>query len=210
MTTSLIKRVRLPAAALCFGLLFGGKVCAGDSYAPPPMQVLVRTELPNVQPPFHRAFVTSGTNKFAFLIPDGLQVHNDPLHGRINLCNVEGNRNISFTVLDPTPSEGRELGEDVYREVVLNSFPNAKILEENSRVAAGHSGPAFDIQWKSAGIVQHTRLVFVATAAGVLEFTACTSTDKFPELDTDFSLVLGTFCFSTNGKLEVPMVSDQL
>src|SRR6267378_620408 len=201
MTTSLNKGVRSLAAALCFGMLFGGKVCAGDSYAPPPMQVLVRTELPNVQPPFHRAFVTSGTNKFAFLIPDGLQVHNDPLHGRINLSNVEGNRYIGFAILDPTPSEGRELSADAYREVVLNSFPNAKILEENSRVAAGRSGPAFDIQWKSAGIVQHTRVVFVATAAGVLEFTATTSPDKLSELDTDLNLVLVTFCFSTNGKL---------
>lgn len=210
MTTSLNKGVRFPAAALCFGMLFGGKVCAGDSYAPPPMQVLVRTELPNVQPPFHRAFVTSETNKFAFLIPDGLQVHNDPLRGRINLSNVEGNRYISFTILDPTPSEGKELSADVYREVVLKSYSNAKILEENSRVAAGRSGPAFDIQWTSAGLVQRTRVVFVATAAGVLEFTASTSPDKFSELDTDFSLFLGTFCLSTNGKLDVPPVSDRL
>jgi len=210
MTTSPSKRARFLAAALCFGMLFGGKVCAGDSYVPPPMQVLVRTELPNVQPPFHRAFVTSETNKFAFLIPDGLQVHNDPLHGRINLSNVEGNRNISFAILDPAPSEGRELSADAYRELVLDSFSNAKILEENSRVAAGRSGPAFDIQWTSAGIVQHTRVVFVATAAGVLEFTATTSPDKLSELDTDLNLVLVTFCFSTNGKLEVPMVSDRL
>jgi hypothetical protein len=210
MTTSLIKRARFLTAGLCSGLLIAGMVRAGDAYAPPPMQVLIRTELPSVQPPFHRAFVTSETNKFAFLIPDGLQLHNDPLHGRINLSNVEGNRYISFTILDPTPSEGRQLSADVYREVVLNSFSNAKILEENSRVAAGRSGPAFDIQWTSAGIVQHTRVVFAATAAGVLEFTASTSPDKFSALENDFNQVLGTFCFSTNGKLEVPPVSDKL
>ena len=210
MTTSLIKRAWFPAIALGFGFLLGGKACAGDAYAPPPMNVLIRTELPNVQPPFHRAFVTSETNKFAFLIPDGLQLHSDPLHGRINLSNVEGNRYISFTILDPTPSEGRELSADVYREVVMNSFSNAKILEENSRVAAGRSGPAFDIQWTSAGIIQHTRVVFAATAAGVLEFTANTSPEKFPALENDFNQVLGTFCLSTNGKLEVPPVSDRL
>jgi hypothetical protein len=206
----LIKQARLVAATLGFGLLTGGVVRAGDSYAPPPMQVFIRTELPSVQPPFHRAFVTSETNKFAFLIPDGLQIHNDPLHGRINLSTVEGSRYISFTILDPSPSEGRQLSADVYRDVVMNSFSNAKILEENSRVAAGRSGPAFDIQWMSAGIVQHTRVVFVATAAGVLEFTASTSPDKFAALENDFNLVLGTFCFSTDGKLEIPPVSDRL
>ncbi len=210
MTTSLIKRCWSFAAGLGIGLLFCGMVRAGDSYAPPPMQVLIRTELPSVQPPFHRAFVTSETNKFAFLIPDGLQLHNDPLHGRINLSTVEGNRYISFTILDPSPSEGRQLSADVYRDVVMNSFSNARILEENTRVAAGRSGPAFDIQWTSAGIVQRTRVVFVATAAGVLEFTASTSPEKFSELENDFNEVLGTFCFSTDGKLEVAPVSDRL
>ena len=207
---SLIKRAWLPAVALLLGLMSDGMVRAGDSYTPPPMQVFIRTELPSVQPPFHRAFVTSETNKFAFLVPDGLQLHSDPLRGRINLSNVEGNRYISFSILDPSPSEGRQLNVDVYRDVVMNSFSNAKILEESSRVAAGHNGPAFDVQWMSAGIVQHTRVVFVATGAGVLEFTASTSPDKFRALDSDFSLVLGTFSYSTDGKLEVPPVSDRL
>lgn len=199
------------AAALCLGLLSGGTVRAEDSYAPPPMKVLIRTELPNVQPPFHRAFVTSETNKFAFLIPDGLQVHNDPLHGRINLSNVEGNRYISFTILDPAPSERRKLNPDTYREMVMNHYSNAKILEEGSRGAAGQSGPAFDIQWIGAGgILQETRVVFVPTAAGVLEFTATTSADMFPEFQGGFNNLLGTFCLSTDGKLDVPPVSDRL
>src|SRR5258708_5892674 len=131
MTMSLIKRARMLAVGLGAGMLFCGTARAGDSYAPPPMRVLIRTELPNVQPPFHRAFVTSETNKFAFLIPDGLQVHSDPVRGRINLSNVEGNRFISFSIPDPSPSEGRELNADGYRDVVMNSFSDAKILGES-------------------------------------------------------------------------------
>ena len=200
---------RLLVAAL-WPVILTGTAGAGD-FPPVPLEVWVRTELPNVQPPFRRVFVTSGTNKFAFLIPDGLQINNDTAHGKLRFMSIEKNRMISFSILDPAPAGDQELNPETYRNLALSRHPNGKITEEVSCGAAGKSGPGFDIRWTGeAGIAQCTRFGFVPTDAGVLEFEATTSPDKFRELLSGLNTLMGTLNLSTNGKLEVPPISDKL
>ena len=58
-------------------------------------------------------------------------------------------------------------------------------------------------------LVQSERVIFVPTAAGVLEFTATTTRANFTQLQAGLDFILGTFALSTNGKLEVVHLSGQ-
>jgi len=83
---------------------------------------------------------------------------------------------------------------------LLNRHPGAKILDPFSREAAGHSGPAFDLQWVNAGgAEQSARVAFIPSLAGVLEFGLLTTADKFPGGKAVFDSLLAGFQSNEGG-----------
>lgn len=189
--------------------LFTGAAQAQEQPEPPRFKATVEKEPIQRIEPYYRAYVASGDNKFSFLVPPGFRVETAE-RGKVTLVNRQGNCTITFALLGPLPEGGSPLSADVYRNSLTNAHPTAKILREYAGSAGGASGPAFDLQWKVLDeFTMNHRAVYVPSTPGVLEFTLTAGRNDFTNQQAAFDLVLATFCYGTNGKLEVIHLSDK-
>jgi hypothetical protein len=211
-----IKRFDLfVVAVLPFWLLAGpasaadpGWSCATNS---PPLQVEVRHEGGPGMAAANRAYVTAGTNKFAFLMPDGFRLETaDPQ--KVTLVSADYNCLLTWRILGPVPPESPDLDPASCRELLLECHPGGKIVEEFTLPALGRRGPAFELRWNAkGGAPRYERVVFIPALAGVLEFSLVSSPEKFKAAQPEFDLLLLSFRASdANGKLVVPVLSDKL
>ncbi len=159
-------------------------------------------------PPLFRAYVTAESGKFAFIIPSGYRTRGGS-SSNIKLCNLEGNCQITFTVLDPTPRGPDPLNPDTYRDVVQALHPKGKIIEQLCPGVAGREGVGFDIQWETTNkFAQCTRVAFIPTATGLLEFTATSSPQNFSNVRYQLNEVMAGFqAVTPDEKLVVPTIS---
>jgi hypothetical protein len=182
--------------------------CASN---PAPMRVEVRLEGGPGMSPANRAYVTAGTNKFAFQMPAGFRLETaDPQ--KVMLVSGDFNCLLTWQILGPVPTGSPDLDPASYRELLLERHPGGKIVEEFNLPALGRRGPAFDLRWNAkGGAPRYERVVFIPALAGVLEFSLVGSPEKFKAAQPDFDLLLSSFRASdANGKLVVPVLSNRL
>jgi hypothetical protein len=211
---SLRNCLRRFAGFLCGVSLLAARAHADDLSSsapakPPPLQVSIATEhVPNLLPAF-RAYLTAGTNKFAFLVPAGFRMDISGEDG-FSLVSADYRCWLTFRIAGPVPPGAKELKPGACRELLLIRRPGAKILEEFSLAAAGQRGPAFSLQWKGpSGVSQSARAVFIPSPAGVLEFGVFASPDNLPKFHGSFNTLLNTFCIGVGGKLEISPLSSK-
>jgi hypothetical protein len=211
-----IKRINLIAVTLLPLWLLAGPAGAAEpawscATNAPPLRVEVRHEGGPGLSAANRAYVTAGTNKFAFQLPDGFRLETaDPQ--KVTLVSADYNSLLTWRILGPVPSETPELASAACRELLMERHPGGKIIEEFTLPSLGGRGPAFDVRWNATGGgPRDERIVFIPALAGVLEFSLVSSPEKFktaqPELDT---LLLTMRASDANGKLVVPVLSDKL
>jgi hypothetical protein len=202
--------MRSLAIILCLVWIATGAVLAEDS-SPPAIPLSVSLErLPlRCQEPIYRIYVTAETGKFTFVLPAGYRLRGDPVQGKLKVGNLEGNCQISFSILNSTPCEGQDLSVESYRRLLQARHPSGRILSEFTRQAEKGSGPGFDIQWETTNkFPQRTYIVFLPSTAGVLEFSATSSPKDITNLQYLLVQVMASFQGTTpGGKLEVPHIS---
>jgi hypothetical protein len=177
----------------------------------PPLRVEVRHEGGPGLSAANRAYVTAGTNKFAFQVPVGFRLDTaDPQS--VTLVSADYNSLLNWRILGPLPAETPELAVASCRELLLERRSGGKILEEFTLAALGQRGPAFDLHWNAkGGTLRRERVAFIPALAGVLEFSLVASPAQFKAALPEFDLLLLSFRASdANGKLVVPMLSDKL
>jgi hypothetical protein len=167
----------------------------------------MRREAAPFAEPRYTAMISTGKEKFAFLVPDGFFLRGDPSSGTFTLANAEGNCSIAFSMLPPLSYDAPPFSADVCRDWVLRETSGGKIMQEFSASAAGDKGPGFDIQWKtSGGFVQYKRVLFVSTSAGILKFAATSNLNHFDSAKSVLTRMLLTFRLGADGVLKVPPV----
>jgi hypothetical protein len=211
MSASNIALPNLPSlAGLAFLLLFCPWAARADSLTNlPSIKAQVRTEGGPGLIPSRCAYLTAGTNRFGFIIPGELRMDmTNP--ERVALVSADYNCLITVRVVSPA-SGTLDLSEDGCRQALLAQHPGAKFLNTFSRSVGGQSGPAFDLQWMGVGSgVRRQRVVFIPSAAGVLELSLVTSPDGFGSAEHDFNFVLLTFrAGDAAGKVTLPQLSNK-
>lgn len=193
-----------------FALLFPGAIHAGGfGTAGTPLQVTLMREEAEFEVPFYDAFITVGENKFTFVVPQGFRLKGDPALGRLTLGTLDGDRFISFTILNSGPTDSSQINMEACRALVLKQHPGGKILKELSAGVCGRPGRGLDIQWKATEeLYQYERIVFVPTAFGLFEFTATSGRNAFPQSQAGLGLVMATFRASTDGKFRPVHMED--
>src|SRR5882672_2132513 len=142
-------------ALLIGGMAFGAEAlrAEADSTATknsnttnqPPISVALKFEGGPGQIPTTRAYITAGTNKFAFLVPDEFKlVSSDPQ--RVTLMKRDGSCLISVRVIGLKPAGDKLFDAAAARVLVNEEHPDAVITSELGMFAEGVSGPAFEIQ----------------------------------------------------------------
>jgi hypothetical protein len=191
----------IPAILVGFALVITGSARAqGPAGTTLPLQVTLLQEPAEFEIPFYDALITVGENKFTFVVPQGFRLKSDPGAGKVILGNQEGDCSFTFSILGSSP-DASPSSPAAWRAFLIRMHPEAKVLQEFTTGVAGHSGPAFDIQWRATEeIYQCERIAFVPSAYGTLVFSATSGRNAFPQTQGNFGLITGTFRASTDGK----------
>lgn len=214
-------------AAVCQAVLMGGMAFgtevrgveaeAGTNWVKnanttnqPPISVALKFEGGPGQIPTTRAYITAGTNKFAFLVPDEFKLaSSDPQ--RVILMKGDGSCLISVRVIGPKPGSDKPFDAAAAKVLVNEEHPDALITSELGVFVEGVSGPAFEIQWGAGALTRATRVGFIPLRAGLLEFSVDASPKNLGPSLGDFNYVILTFRASDeHGQLAATPLSDRL
>jgi hypothetical protein len=182
----------------------------GIATVPLPLSATVRQEEVAYDVPRYTVSATQGTNSFAFRVPAGFYLRNDPASGILTLANREGNCSISFAALGPVADDGPTFDADEYRNAVLKSNPSATITSEFSRGIALGSGFGYDLQWKAAGgFYESKRVVYLSSPAGILVISGKTSREQFASFTRILDAFIMSIQCSTKGRVTLPPLTDR-
>lgn len=181
-----------------------------NTNTPPELQTVLRNEEMIKSAPVRRAYISIGTNAFAFVVPDGYRLDaSNPQ--RVSLVSQDNNSFLTFQIANFSSGLAAKPEANTFRERALDLYPEAKILEEFSKTIANHPGPAFDLQWTNAfGGAQAARVIFVPSEAGILEFTARSSKNEFEEAASALHFLSLTFRSNEGGALKISRLSDRI
>jgi hypothetical protein len=162
------------------------------------------------QIPTTRAYITAGTNKFAFLVPDEFKLaSSDPQ--KVTLMKGDGSCLISVRVIGSIPPSDKPFDSTAARGLLLGEHRDATIVSELGMFAGGVGGPAFEIVWGVGALSRASRVGFIPLRAGLVEFSVDSSPNKLAPSLGDFNYVLLTFRASDeNGMLAATPLSDQI
>jgi hypothetical protein len=162
------------------------------------------------QIPTTRAYITAGTNKFAFLVPDEFKLASaDPQ--KVTLMKGDGTCLISVRVIGSKPASDKPFDCTAARPLVYEEHRDATIVSEFGMFANGVGGPAFEILWGVGALPRGARVCYIPLRAGLVEFSLDSSPKNLAPSLGDFNYVLLTFRASDeNGKLAATPLSDQI
>lgn len=166
------------------------------------LKVDVRRNVEGTYIPYRFAFITSGLEKFTFLIPEEYRVDtSDPT--KIKLASPDYSGLIIVGVGGSELPPGAKLEPEALRARVLANYSDAVIKLEQTASANGQTAPSLDFSWKTeSGITRMTRTTFIPTSVGLMEFTLTASPEKFESSLRELNLVMLTFRSGLNGKFE--------
>jgi hypothetical protein len=157
--------------------------------------------------PCRRAYLSTGPDRMAFLIPEGFDL--DSSDSQKLALRRPGGGVITIRIVAPpggTPPQPSE-----YRQRLAGENAGVRIIEEFALMAAGVAGPAFDTRFVSAaGLPRACRVAFIPLRAGVVELRLETNPEKFDEALACLHYVMVTFRASEDGKLEATPLPDRI
>ncbi len=164
---------------------------------------------------YTRSVVTLGTNQYAFVVPKGYIVRTDEPNRVVRAVEREDKCAISVRLF-ATPTNAVDkatagLKPEAFKELLLQRYPSARVADTFSLTAGGTGGPAFDFIWRNEGGLEvQSRIAFIPTPAGVVEFHLLTSAAVKEESFQALNSLMLTFRFAEKGKLELPALLDKL
>lgn len=164
---------------------------------------------------YYRAVATMGTNQFAFIVPKGYSMKLDEANRQLRAVERDDKCAITVRLLE-TPTNAvdtvtQSLKPEVFRELLLQRFATGRITEELPVSAGGRAGLGFDVTWKSeAGFNLHSRIAFVPTRAGLVEFHLLAGAAELQESKYALNSLMLTFRVAENGRLELPELLNKL
>lgn len=149
---------------------------------------------------------TSGTNRFAFLLPAGYRME-VVRQDKVLLISPDQLGYIAIRIVDAVVR--KTIPQDVLREKARLQFAQPEIVEEFRLHAADCAGPAIEFKWLGPeNFPMRGRMALVPTAIGVLEFTAATPPAGIVEAHHALNTVLTTFRAAAGGELKIAPLSN--
>ncbi len=153
-----------------------------------------------------RVYGTSGTNRFAFLLPAGYRLE-VVRQDRVLLISPDQVGYIAIRIVDAVVR--KTIPPDAMREKARFQFGQPEIVEEFRLHAADCAGPAIELKWLGPeNFPMRGRMALVPTAIGVLEFTAATPPGSIVEAHNALNTVLTTFRAAAGGELKISPLSS--
>jgi hypothetical protein len=199
--------------AALLSVVFRGSAAEIESSAPattnqPAMSVDVRANVEGSFMPYRYAFITVGSAKYTFLVPDRYRVDaSDPR--KVKLISPDCSCFIVVGISNEESVAGPKTAETL-REHVREHYLNAEFLGDQVVCANGRCVPGVDFNWKAdKEIARSTRTAFFPTATGNLEFTLTTSPENFQAGLNELNLVMLTFRTGVDGRFDYVIGSNK-
>jgi len=153
---------------------------------------------------FRRVFMKVGDRQLMFVVPQGDFSADTSDSEKVVLVSQDYTCSLSFRITSLGNAAGASLNPDVCRAWLATRFGKPTVLEELSLRAANFSGPGFDVVSKPNGVPRSSRVTFIPSPVGILEFEMSSSPAKFSEAKSMFQSWLRGFQMSeVNGQIKV-------
>jgi hypothetical protein len=154
-----------------------------------------------------RAFITSGTNTFMFVVPEGVRAAASG-EGRVVLTSQDGRYFLYLGIVGPQPAESGL--KDALRQRIASLYPDAKNLKELAVTVADREGTGFQLRQAVPGVGDRlVHIVWVPFKAGLLEFTLNADSGIASAGQGALDTILLTFRSDERGKIEIVRRSDK-
>jgi hypothetical protein len=151
-----------------------------------------------------RVLATADGRRLILTVPLGFRVDiSNP--EKVVLVNSDYSCVLSFRIAAPGTATAASLNAEVCRAWLSARLGDLRIQEEFSMATAGGSGPAYDLLCKVDGVARASRVAFIATSVGVVEFTSLSSPGQSEAAKAKLRFLLRSFQISNaDGKLDLP------
>lgn len=156
-----------------------------------------------------RVFMDVGGRRLMLVVPQGFRAVNaNP--DKLVLVNRDSSCVLSFRIAAPGSVAAASLNAELCRGWLSARLGDLKIQEEFSLTAANESGPAFEVNYKADGVSRASRVAFIPSPVGVLEFSLASDPEVFQASKSEFrGLLRGFRIGDANGKLELENLPAQ-
>jgi hypothetical protein len=128
-------------------------------------------------------------------------VNNHPAESQVIFTKTDGTATMSVTLLGFPSAKA-----DPWQKVIADRFPDGTIVQEAVATVAGRTGPMFDVAWQTPqGLKGKSRIAFIPSSFGTLEFALTTPAEKFATARYDFHNLLLTARTAVNGQLDLSL-----
>lgn len=131
-----------------------------------------------------RGIIVAQTNQFSFVLPTGFRNQPDQTDKKISLVSTSYTCALTAKIHETALDGKIDIGTETIRQLMLNRFKDAKIVDEFPASIESMSGPAFEIEWNSdSGQKMTTRAGFVPYPGGHIEFSLQAPTSEIRTYD---------------------------
>jgi hypothetical protein len=175
----------------------------------PAFKTLVRVEDGPGLMAVTRAYLTVGTNKLGMQVPVGFRTETAS-RDSVALISHEVGCLITVRLLTEL-TLAQPLTHDLLRDTVMKENGQAKIIGELELSSLGQWGPAFDLAYIDRGSERRSRVTYIPTTAGVIEFTVSCVPAKFALARQALHVLLLSIRQSDpNGELQMPAIRNSV
>ena len=154
-----------------------------------------------------RQFISSGTNEFVFVVPDGLRIQSAP-EGGIVLTARDMSYYVCLRIAAPLPTNPG-IGEALQKRIT-SQYAGASSLEGFTVNVADRRGTGFQLRQELPGVGSRlVRLLWVPFKAGVMEFALNADAKSAAAGRAALDMILLTFRSNERGRLEIIERSDK-
>jgi hypothetical protein len=154
-----------------------------------------------------RQFISSGTNEFVFVVPDGLRRQTAP-EGMIVLTAGDMSYFMSLRIVAPPPVKPGI--REALQDRIAGKYAGAKSLEEFTVSVADRAGTGFQLRQELPELGNRlVRILWVPFKAGVMEFALNADAKNAAAGRAALDMILLTFRSNERGRLEIVERSDK-
>ncbi len=140
-----------------------------------------------------RCLLSTEKGTYGFMPPHSWRIEVDSGEKRVNMTSQDSTL-ITIRSLDDAAGSGGSKSAEWMRDLVMNRYPDGKIVEDFACFTEGAAGRAFDIELNtSIGTKLLSRLVFVPINGETIEFHLTAHTSTFRSDAVTLSSLLTSF-----------------
>lgn len=130
-----------------------------------------------------RGIVVAETNQFSFVVPPGFRNKFDAAAKKVSLISASYTCAITATIHESAIEGKADLKPESVRQLIMNRYKGAVIMDEFNASIESMSGPAFEVEWPAEAGKMSARTAFIPYPGGHFEIIVQSPTKEFRSYD---------------------------